>query len=110
MLVKNIAQKQLDFYNLHDIDGFMSCYDEAVKVYNLIDNSLMLDGHQQFRQRYMGKFDNPKLHAKLVNRMEVGNKVIDHEHVSGISEKLVEVVAIYEIEASLIKRVWFLYK
>jgi hypothetical protein len=44
----------------------------------------------------------PHLHAELVNRMAFGNKVIDHERVTGLRETAKEVAAIYEVVNALI--------
>ncbi|HSW82906.1 MAG TPA: hypothetical protein VLH12_05490, partial [Usitatibacter sp.] len=51
----------------------------------------------------------PNLHAEILSRIVMGNKVIDHERVSGIGEKPLEAVAVYEVADGLIKTVWFFY-
>ena len=49
----------------------------------------------------------PGLHAKLVNRMVFGNKVIDQELVVGVPGAPLEVAAIYEVSERGISKVWF---
>jgi hypothetical protein len=40
--------------------------------------------------------------------MVIGNKVIDHERVTGVQDKPMEVAAIYEVTPRGIAKVWFL--
>lgn len=108
---EEIVQKQLDFYNAHDLEGFISTYSDDVKIYNLIDNTIIMEGKKLLKENYKERFDVLKVHAELVNRIVIGDKVIDHEHVSGLTKNdIVKAVAIYEIEDCLIKRVWFVYE
>lgn len=108
---EEIVQKQLEFYNNHDLDGFISTYHEEIKIYNLIDNSIILEGKESLREKYSERFQVLKVHAEIQNRMVIGNKVIDHEHVTTINtDNVVKAVAIYELEDDLIKRVWFVFE
>ncbi len=49
---EKIVQKQLEFYNNHDLEGFISTYYDEVEVYNLIDNSIMIRGKEQLKDSY----------------------------------------------------------
>jgi hypothetical protein len=53
------------------------------------------------------RFNLIGLNAELLNRMEIGNKVIDHERISGVRELPFEVAAVYEVADDLIRTVWF---
>ncbi|MBN2899887.1 MAG: nuclear transport factor 2 family protein [Clostridia bacterium] len=107
----SVVQRQLDFYNANDLKGFVSTYHDDVAIYNIADNTLMLQGKDALRLKYRERFEVQKVQAELVNRMVIGNKVIDHEHVSGIVKgEISKAVAIYEVEAALIKRVWFVFE
>jgi hypothetical protein len=109
--VEKVVQEQLDFYNGHDIEGFASTYHDEITIYDLVDNSVILEGKAALRDKYGDRFLNKELYARLVNRMVIGNKVIDHEEVSGIEEnELVKAVAIYEVDEELITKVWFLFE
>ena len=110
-LAEKLAQAQLDYYNAHDINGFSSVYHEDVEIFRLDDQSLILRGREALIERYTERFKNPDLHAQVVNRMVIGDQVIDHEHVKGIVEgEIVKAVAIYKIKDDLIRTVWFLYE
>jgi len=42
-----------------------------------------------------------------VNRIVLGDKVIDHERVWGVRDTPIEVAAIYQVVGGLIERDWF---
>ena len=104
------AQGQLEAYNRRDLEAFLSFYADDVKVYRLPATEPAMVGKAQMAEMYgTQRFNLPSLHADVVNRMVLGNKVIDHERVSGVRPEPFEAVAIYEIGADgLIQTVWFL--
>ncbi len=53
------------------------------------------------------RFNLPGLHAKLVNRMVFGNKVIDQELITGVANGPLDAAAIYEVTEKGISKVWF---
>jgi hypothetical protein len=68
-----------------------------------------ISGKAELRETYRQRFSAPSLHAEILARVVLGNKVIDHERVRGIREHPVEALAIYEVESNLIQTVWFFY-
>jgi hypothetical protein len=50
--------------------------------------------------------ENPQNKSTLMGRMVQGNFVIDHEWITG-RESEFRIIAIYEVQDSLIKRAWF---
>lgn len=105
-----VIQAQVEAYNAHDIDAFMALHSPTAKLYNLTSGELIFEGEATIRERYTNRFTNPDLHAEIINRMVIGNRVIDHERVRGIEpDRDVEVVAVYDVEDGLIQRVWFIY-
>lgn len=105
-----LAQKQLDAYNAQDLEGFLSVYSENVKIMEFPSNTITTNGIAEMRERYGTLFkENPHNHAALLSRIVKGNKVIDHEHVTGRADGIErQAVAIYEIENDKISKVWFL--
>jgi len=102
------AQRQLDAYNARDLERFVLEYAEDVVVYRLPDPNPVIVGRAALAAHYRdNRFNLPGLHAKLVNRMVFGNKVIDQELVVGVPGAPLEVAAIYEVSESGISRVWF---
>lgn len=105
---EEVVQKQLEYYNNRDIDGFCSTYSEDIRVYKLEDNSLILEGQKELREKYLIRFKSVGLNAEIHNRIVFGSFVTDHEKVSGIEEgKVKEVIAIYHVKDGLIDKVWF---
>jgi hypothetical protein len=63
-------------------------------------------------KRYATVFQkNPHLHCETLSRTVLGNKIIDHEKVTGFTDgRVLESVAIYEIQQGLIRKVYFVSK
>lgn len=111
MKPEEIAQKQLDYYNDKNLEAFCSMYSKNVVVKDLVNDKIILNGMEEFRERYKERFSNELLFAELTNRMVIGNKVIDYENVTGLDpDKIKKAIAIYEIEKDLIQKVWFLWE
>lgn len=109
MSPEDVVEKQLKYYNENDIDNFCSVFSDDVKVYRMPENKLSIDGIEEFKKRYKKSFEVSQSQAKIVNRMVIGNQVIDHEHVTTVlSDKVTSAVAIYEVRGCQISRVWFL--
>lgn len=104
-----IVQRQLAAYNARDLEAFVACFSEDVVVRELQDGEIIAEGRTAFRDTYAPLFANcPDLHAKIVHRICKEDTVIDHENVTGMRDnEMVEAVAIYQVQDSLIHRVWF---
>ncbi len=103
------VQEQLEAYNAHDVARFVACYTEDVQIYRLPGTEPVMTGRAAMAEHYSKhRFSIPTLHAELVKRMVMGNKVIDHERIHGVREQPYEAAAIYEVQGTLIKTVWFL--
>ncbi len=109
--VEEIVQRQLDYYNSHDLEGFISLYSKNIKIYNLLNNNIIMEGEEALRNNYKERFEVLKVNAKLKNRIVIGNKVIDEEEVRGLKvNEVVKAVAVYEIKNNLIENVWFIFE
>lgn len=108
MSIEQVVQKQIEFYNKGDIEGFASTYADDITVYTFPDNSITLSGKQALIERYSETFKK-NMFAEIRNRSIVGNKVIDWEFATnGMTGETVSLMAIYEIENNLISKVWFI--
>ena len=102
------VQRQLDAYNAHDLERFVAQYSDDVRVFRPPAAEPTLSGKRAFAEHYArNRFTLPALHAEVVNRMVCGNKVVDHERITGLGPDVVEAIAVYEIEGELIRTVWF---
>lgn len=106
-----LAQQQLDAYNARDIEAFMEPYSDSLEIYNF-PNQLNGKGKENIKPGYAAMFErSPNLHCELVNRIVLGNTVIDQEKVTGIpGVELLEAIAIYKIENGKIAKVYFMRK
>jgi len=108
-MIEQLAQKQLDYYNARDIEGFLSVYADDVEVYDQASGELVYKGIDEMRKRYTRRFQDVKLHARLDNRMILGKQAIDYEYVTS-SNNPVKAIAIYLAEETLINKVWFIHE
>src|SRR6185436_17038060 len=109
MAVTGVVQKQLEAYNARDLEAFAATYSDDVRLFRMPAAEPAVVGKAQLREVYRQRFASTGLHADIVTRIVLGNKVIDHERVRGIREQPVEALAIYEVEGDLIRTVWFFY-
>jgi len=112
----NIVDQQLAAYNAQNIEAFIATYHKDVEIYNF-PNELKYKGRAKLKKAYQGMFSQLKcLNASSLKRIVLNNTVIDYELAQMCSEKKeivdtkVEVIAIYEVEEGLIKRVMFKHK
>lgn len=94
-----VVQCQLDAYNARDVDALLATYAPDARQYEY-PATLLASGADEMRPRFMTRFQEPDLHARLVQRVVMGKLVIDHEVVTrnfpeGKGE--LELVAIYEV-------------
>lgn len=105
---EGFVQRQLDAYNARDLGRFIAEYTDDVVAYRLPGTEPVLTGKSALSEHYRkNRFSLPLLHAELVNRMIIGNKVVDHERVFGVEPQPMEVAAIYEVTPRGISKVWF---
>ncbi len=103
-----IVQRQLDAYNRHDLDAFVACYSDAIRIYRIPAPDPSISGKAELARFYgTERFNRPGLHAEVLNRMVLGDKVIDHERIGGLRNEPIEVVAVYAIVGGLIECGWF---
>jgi hypothetical protein len=108
-IAEKLAQEQLEAYNNRDIEAFVQPYAENVKIFNF-PSELLYEGREKMHDNYGRMFSRtPDLHCRLVNRMVMGNTVIDYEEVT-ISKKEppFRAIAIYKIEDGKIAEVYFI--
>jgi hypothetical protein len=109
MTIAEVAQGQLDAYNAQDLDWYCSYFTDDVIVAD-VGGQVTGQGIESYRTRYQGAFAKfPSNKAQLLNRIVLGQTVIDHERVDrGDGETApFEVAAVYTFRGDKIARVDF---
>jgi hypothetical protein len=102
------VQRQLEAYNDRDLARFVAEYSDNVRVFRPPATEPVISGKAALSAHYAAnRFNLPTLRAELVGRMVLGNKVIDHERITGVGDGIVEVAAVYEVLGNRIQTVWF---
>jgi hypothetical protein len=100
-----IVQRQLDAYNARDLDALLATYAPHARQF-AHPAMLLASGAAEMRERMAQRFAEPDLHALLLQRVVMGNIVIDHEEVSRTFPEgrgRVDMVAIYEVADGMIQ-------
>lgn len=106
-----VAQRQLDAYNARDLDALMAAYAEDAQQFEH-PSKLLASGAGQIRERSALRFQEPNLHAALLQRTVMDHIVIDRETVTRTFPEgpgTIELVAIYEVQNGRIAKAWFIF-
>ena len=79
--VTALAERQVDAYNRKDMDAWLDTYAPDAEQYD-IDGKLLARGHAQMRERMAARFAEPDLHAAIIQRIVMGDVVVDYEEVT----------------------------
>lgn len=104
-----VVQAQLDAYNAKDIDALLATYAPDAEQY-VLHGERLAQGHAQMRERFLARFAEPDLHARLLYRTVVGAMVVDCELITrNFPEGLgtVEMLCVYEVVNGRIQRASF---
>ncbi len=102
------VDRQIAAYNAQDLEGFLATYADSVAVQNLGD-TITVEGKGALRKSTKDWFAQaPQARSEVIDRMVMGPFVVDHERLTGVPDGApVEVIGIFEVRDSLIRRVWF---
>ena len=104
-----VVQAQLDAFNAKDVEALMRTYAPNAEQFALHGERLA-KGHDELRPRYMARFEEPDLFARLLSRTVIGNIVTDLELITrNFPEGLgtLEMLCIYEVVDGRIQRASF---
>jgi hypothetical protein len=109
MTPEDVAQRQLDTFNAHELEPFLECFTDDVLIRDLLDGSVILEGIDAFRRRYEAVFsERPLVRAELVDRIVIGDIVVDRERLTdGDAHAPEDALAIYEVAGDRVRRMWF---
>lgn len=105
----SVVQEQLDAYNAKDIEALLNTYAPDAEQY-VLHGELLAKGREQFRPRFLARFAEPNLYARLVSRSVVGNIVTDVELITRDFPEgpgTLEMLCIYEVADGCIQKASF---
>lgn len=105
----SVVQAQLDAYNAKDVEALLETYAPDAEQYSL-HGELLAKGHDQLRARFLERFKEPNLHARLLSRIVVGNIVTDAELITRDFPEgpgTLEMLCIYEVADGRIRKASF---
>jgi len=106
---REVADRQLQAYNAHDIDAFSALFAEDAAVFDLASGAVRAEGREAIRALYSGLFsENPDLRCTVFQRIDLGDFAIDREELTGLASGPVQIVALYEVREGLIRTVRFI--
>ena len=103
-----VIDRELVAYNARDLDAFMKVFSPDCEIFEFPDK-LLAKGTEAIRKRYSARFLSPNLHADVVKRIAVGDRIIDHESVTLTFPEgpgTQEFVVISEVKGGVKTRVW----
>ncbi|WP_298520634.1 amidohydrolase family protein [uncultured Kordia sp.] len=104
---ENIVQRQVNAYNLGNVEAFLETYSDDIEIYTFPD-ILEKKGKEEFKKDWKEFFEEyPYLHCEILNRTTRLNTVIDHERIKYSDGNYSEIIAIYKIENGKIAKVYF---
>ena len=102
------VQRQLDAYNDRDLARFVAEYSDTIRVYRPPSIDAAIEGKAALAAYYAAnRFNLPGLHADLLHRIVLGDRVIDHERIHGVRDAPFEVAAVYRVVEGKIEEAWF---
>ncbi|MCN0152753.1 nuclear transport factor 2 family protein [Salinispora arenicola] len=100
-----IVEGQRDADNTHGLEAFVNTCAVDARIHRR-DGS-QITGREALRDAYVDQFSEGRCRAAIINRMEEGDWVIDHETAHGLADEPVRVLVAYRVRAGLIDRVHF---
>ncbi len=96
----DVVQRQLEAYNERDIEAFIETFHDTAIFVDFKTGEIRMKGKMDIKEKFDSYFkESPELHSDVIKRMEIGNSVIDHEHIVGSrgSAEMREIIMIYEV-------------
>jgi hypothetical protein len=105
-----VVQWQLEAYNSRDIDALLAIYASDAQIFEH-PATLLAVGSAALRGRFVARFQEPNLHATLLNRIAMGNIVVDYERVTRTFPEgtgALNLIMIYEVQNGKIAKSWMI--
>lgn len=110
MSIIRLVEDQISAYRDRDITNFCKCYREDIEIYTGDDLALMCRNKDDLEQKYTKYFEeSEKIEIEILERKQIGQKIIDHEKVKRIKKDMTvdvfEAFVVYYVSDFLIYKV-----
>ena len=78
---EQVVQCQLEAYNARDLQAWLATYADTAQQFEYPDR-LLASGRVQIAERAASRFQEPNLHARLLQRTLMGAMVVDRRCLS----------------------------
>lgn len=105
----DVVQAQLDAYNAKDIFALLATYAPDAEQFTL-HGERIAKGHNEMRPRFLARFAEPDLHARLLSRTAMANDVVDLELITRNFPEgrgTLEMLCVYEVRDGRIQKASF---
>jgi hypothetical protein len=90
------VNRQLVAYNARRLDEFVACFAPDIRL-TRGDGTVRAEGYEQLRAAYVPVFDVVGRRATILNRIAVGDWVVDHEQIDDDSGRRFEAMVAYHL-------------
>jgi hypothetical protein len=97
---EEVVERQLKAYNQRDLSAFLETFADTATLYRLGQPLPVANGKEELAKLYGAMFEkSPGLNSTLISRTVIGNKVFDHERITGRegNSQILELMMIYEV-------------
>jgi len=102
-----VVDRHLAAYNARDLAAFTAEFAEDVKVYRPPAAEPVIVGKPALAEFYGKKrFNKVGLHSEILQRIVMGNKVIDHERITGLKDQPIEATVVSQVSSGRIQTLW----
>jgi hypothetical protein len=103
-----LVQRQWNAYNTKNVQAFLTCFDEDVKVYNY-PASILYNGIKELERNYTPQLENSsKTHCELKSRIMSGDTVVDKVAIKEPGKIDNEQIIVYKVSNHKIKGIYLL--
>ncbi len=102
----DVVQRQLEAYNRKDAAVLAAIYAEDAELF-AHPNTLLAKGRAAILARYTARFQDQTLRADLLQRIPMGDMVLDHERIHS-GGQISEIFALYRVVGEHIVAAWFI--
>lgn len=92
------VSRQLAAYNANELARFIACFAPSIRL-TWADGSVRAEGHDQLRAAYEPVFAIEGRRAEIVNRIVVGDWIVDHERVHDPGREPFDAMVAYHLDA-----------